>query len=194
MNGSITFDFYVWKYLVPRIQASFFKSKIISFLALVYISFFRLPGKYIWHYFKGEEKTLQIDTKNVILSNSAVYEKVMYDLELLLIRNMNGGELQIGQILVNNPNYKYSIGSFNLFFQKEAENIFVKIESDYCFSKNNQRVTSHLHKWLHSYKEKGMASNFKIEGNTWKTNYNELKNLETDKRTKKYDRLNILNV
>ena len=80
----------------------------------------------------------------------------------------------MGQVYVSNPNYKYSVGSFNVTYSLDEESVSVRVSSDYRFTENNVRITRHLHNWLHSYKQKGYAHNFNIEGDNCKLKFSEL--------------------
>lgn len=187
-------DFLIWKYLVPEIRPEAFKSKLISVIAILYISFFNWPRRFIWHYFTGKGADYNVDTKQIIVKNSKVYEMLISAINKSKQERKTGGDFYIGQIQLNNPNYKYSVGSFCINYSFNEESVSIRINSDYRFTQNNFRITKHLHNWLWSLMKKGYSHDFKIEGNLWKTNLFELSTVKVDRQFKKYDLLNMLYV
>lgn len=187
-------DFLIWKYIVPGFRPEIFKSKFISLMAVLYISFYNWPRKFLWHYFTGKGKTLPVETKSIVTGNSGVYDILISEISNAMKEKKASGNFYVGQVHVNNPNYKYSVGSFNVTYSLDEKSVSVRVNSDYRFTQNNSRITRHLHNWLNSYKQKGYAHNFNIEGDAWELQFSDLPLTKVDTRFKKYDFLNLLYV
>jgi len=194
MKNALSVDFLVWKYIVPEVRPELFKSKLISLIAILYISVFTRPRKFMWHYFTGKGKPFMVDTKSIVTGNLTISEMLVYEIVKSKKEGRNWGEFYVGQIHVNNPNYKYSIGSFYIKYSLNGESVCLKLNSDYRFTRNNSRITKHLHNWLYSLKEKGYAHDFNINGNVWKVHFDELLVASIERNFKKYDLLNVLYV
>lgn len=187
-------DFLIWKYIVPRFRPEIFKSKLVSLMAVLYISFYNWPRKFLWHYFTGKGKPLTVETKCIITGNSSVFNMVISEINHAKKQGKKSGDMYVGQVHVNNPNYKYSVGSFNVTYSLDEESVSIRVNSDYRFTQNNSRITKHLHNWLYSYKQKGYVHNFNIEGDEWKLKFSELSTTKIDAHFKKYDFLNMMYV
>lgn len=158
-------DFFLWRYFIPRINADFFKSKIHSSLAIVYISLFRWPRKFLIHYFFGKGKKMNVDTKRLITRNSSVLNKLIN--EMKVNEERNAGFVEVAQTELYQPNDKYSVGSFRIHYQKLSDTVKISMYSYYRFQEAPDRISRYLHQWLYTLKSKAMASDFAVEGNTW---------------------------
>lgn len=135
-----------------------------------------------------------VDTKSIVTGNPTVYEMLVSEIVKAKNDEKNSGKIYVGQIHVNNPNFKYSIGSFYIRYSLIGESICLKVNSDYRFTRNNSRITKHLHNWLYSLKEKGYAHDFNIHGNVWEVDFDEILVAGIDRNFRKYDLLNVLYV
>ena len=187
-------DFLLWKYIVPGFRPEIFKSKFFSLMAVIYISFYNEPRKFLRHYFTGKGKILSVETKSIITGNSAVFDMLISEINNAKKEKKTSGNFYVGQVHVYNPNHKYSVGSFNVNYSLNEKSLSVRINSDYRFTQNNSRITRHLHNWLYSYQQKGCAQNFNIEGDVWKLEFSDVSTIKVDTRFKKYDFLNMLYV
>ncbi len=182
----LTIDLFLWKYLIPYLNPHIFKSKIISVAAIFYISCFKLPRKFISHYFKGNGQDLNIDSKEIIMKNPLVYDKLIS----AILETQKPGQfentLRINQSCVCNPIYRYSVGSFDIFYSFSDELINISTSTKYMFLNNSSRITKYLHNWLFSLKEKGYANDFDVIGNQWTLTYSELLSIKTEDRFRKY--------
>lgn len=194
MKTARSIDFLIWKYLVPEIRPEVFKSRLISLIAILYISFFNLPRKFFLHYLNGNGQTLTVDTKSILTGNSEVYDRLLSEINSAKKEKRTEGDFYIGQIHVNNPNYKYSIGSFYVTYSLNENSVNIWVVSDYRFTQNNSRITKYLHNWMISLTENGNAHDFNIGGNRWEVALSELQTAKVDRRFKKYDLLNMLYV
>jgi len=165
-------DFFLWRCVIPRINADFFKNKMNSTLAIAYISLFRFPRKFLIHYFFGKGKKMKIDTRRLISRNRAVLKKMVN--EMGQNEKQNAGCIDFAQTELFQPNDRYSVGSFRIHYQKESETVKIRLYSYYHFQEAPDRITRYLHHWLHTLKSKGWARDFTVEGNTWKVRVDQL--------------------
>lgn len=194
MRTTQSVDFLIWKYIVPQFRPEMFKLKFFSFIAVLYISFFKWPRNFLWYYFTGKGKVLPVETRGIITGNPTVYDMLISEINHAKKEERTSGNFYVGQIHVNNPNYKYSVGSFNVTYSLNEKYVSIRINSDYRFTQNNSRITKHLHNWLFSYKQKGYAQNFNVEGDVWSLKFSDLPSINIDRRFNKYDFLNMLYV
>ena len=174
MNILLSLDFYMWNHFVPRISAEFFKNRFNSSLALAYISVYRLPRKFLLHYFRGKGQTMNVGTRRLITRNTAVLNKLVNVLKLSADDKQDSGVLDICQTEIYQPGDKYSIGSFRINYFRIDETVQLTIHSNYRFQESPDRITKHLHHRLFSLKSKEKASDFAVEGNKWTVQMNEL--------------------
>jgi len=182
MKALISLDLYLWNHFIPKIDADFFSNKFNSALAMVYISFFKLPRKYLMNYFRGGGKSLVVDTKQLIVRNPVVLNKLKDALQSDFEKGGVDGSLAIGQTDVSDPNYRYSIGSFRINYTRNDEKVLIKIYSNYRFQKSPDRITKHLHHWLFTLKNRGKANDFEIKGSNWRVQMNELTSMENQNK------------
>ncbi|HKI90362.1 MAG TPA: hypothetical protein VKA38_15150 [Draconibacterium sp.] len=182
MKMLLSLDFFLWNHFIPRISAEFFKNKINSSLAMTYISMYKLPRKFLIHYFRGKGQTMNVDSRQLITRNSAVLNKLVTVLQFTDDEKQVGGFLDICQTDVYQPNDKYSIGSFRINYSRIGETVQVNILSNYRFQESPDRITKHLHHWLFTLKNKGKASDFAIEGNNWTIQMNELFSMKNQQK------------
>jgi hypothetical protein len=159
---------------MPKLKEKSFKNRMLCFVALAYISMFKLPRKFLVNYFRGKGKAMIVDTNKLILSNNIVLDKFA---EAITSAKKNGstkGYLRICQTDVHDPNYKYSIGSFTIQYSIHDESIEAAIESGYHFKHNPNRLTRHLHSWLFSLATKGYAKSFNVKGSLMTLTFSEL--------------------
>ena len=192
MKALLTLDLYVWKYFIPKINPSLFKLKLFAALAISYISFFNRPRLFIRHYFKGTGRSLKIDAQHIILENPLVYDHLIAAIEESKRKQLLHDHVHISQTLVNHPNYKYSVGSFLISYAFEKELITIQVRSTYQFTPNCDRITKHLHNQLMAKMQKGRATNFNIESDTWTVNYTSLRASQTNAWLRKNGTLGIL--
>ena len=182
MKVLLNLDFYLWNHFVPRISAEFFKNKIYSLLAIAYISIYRLPRKFLLHFFRGEGKTMNVDTRRLITCNTFVLNKLTNVLQLSTDEIQDCGFLDICQTEVYQPGDKYSIGSFRINYSRIDETVQITIHSNYRFQESPDRITKYLHRWLFSLKSKEKANDFAVEGNKWTVQMNELTSLGNEQK------------
>jgi hypothetical protein len=192
MRILLTIDFMLWKYFIPRLSASAFKSKLVSLCAMAYVSIYKMPRKFLVHYFKGNGKSLHINSQTLITGNVLVHEKLIKAVSRSRQRGEESGELKISQALVYRPNDKYSVGSFTVHYSVNGESVTVSICSNYSYETNSNRVTKYLHDWLCSLKQKGTAHEFEVIGNPWTVSYAALQSTKIDSGYKKFMALNYL--
>lgn len=185
-------DFFLWDYFMPKINTNFFKWKINSFLALVYISIYPLPRKFLINYFRGKEKLMVINSRELIVNNHLIINKFVNKIQSEILVNKVDGTLQVCQIDVDNPNYKYSVGSFIIDYQLDHGKVKVDIHSKYEFKDSPGRITNHLHKWLYALKTKGKAHDFGIKADSWQTDLQELNILKAEHTGKKSPKFKLL--
>ena len=161
-----TLNLYIWKYILPSLKQDLFKSKLFSVLTLLYISLFSIPRKFLLHYFFGKGKHFQVDTQKLISENSLVYQKINSELFSITKRNKSG-VLRISQTDLFNPQYRYSIGSFEISYSIENEKVVLRAASKYRYGQNNNRLSMHLHNWLNQIAQNGRANDFRIIGTEW---------------------------
>ena len=188
------FDYYLWKYLVPVLKPGIFKVKFMSLLTLLYISLMPLPRKFLKNYFLGRGRTLAIDSKSVLLSNPEVLDLLKNTLIGRQKNRIFSGVLDVSQLLLTDPNYRYALGSFRIRFVIYKESVRLKVISNYNFDKQNDRITRHLHGWLYSLNERKRAHDFDIHGTEWALQYADLDSVQSKPRIMKkidYNRLYI---
>lgn len=186
MKAVLTIDMYLWKYLLPRINQDIFKSKVASFLAVSYISCYTLPRKFVLHYFFGKGAEMNVDTRSIITGNPDVYDKLVAAISNSQAKGIENGELAMSQKYVNNPKYKYSLGSFAISYLLHEGSVDIKVDSTYRFGKDNDRFTKHLHNWLVSFKVKNAANDFNISGSIWTVELSNIALLKIKSKYRKY--------
>lgn len=161
----IALDNIIWSKFFPKIKIIHFENKLICYTSLLYLCLFSLPRKFILHYFFGKGGEKIIDTKYLIYSNPFIRKKVI---EYLKLTNNNfSGNIHFSQTQLSNPNHRYSIGSFTLFYTLNNNILSFSLKSYYRFHEHTNRITKHLHNWLFNLKEKGYANDFLIYGNNF---------------------------
>jgi hypothetical protein len=161
-----TLNLYIWKYILPSLKQDLFKSKIFSLFTLLYISVFSLPRKFLLHYFFGKGKQFQVDTQKLISENPLVYQKIKSELFSLSNRDKSG-VLRVSQSDLFDPQFRYSIGSFEINYSVENEKVVFRAASKYRYGQNNNRLSMHLHNWLNQFAKNGQANDFQIIGTDW---------------------------
>ena len=177
MKVLFTLDHMLWKYLVPQINVYWFKSRFTSLLALFYVSLYKLPRKFLFHYFRGKGSSMQINTQSVITGNPSVLTK----LQEFISGNPHDHSdhtFKVCQTSVKNPNYKYSLGSFKVHCALNNGTARLEVYGKYQFKKDPDRITKYLHRWLYSKKMQGKAMDFDYTGNAWSIRADELLNVE----------------
>ncbi len=192
MKILLTLDLFIWNYFIPNINAKIFKNRMIALLALVYVSMFKLPRKFLMNYFRGKGNHIPIDTKEFITGNYAVLNKLIDAISRYNSGGFKDGFLDICQTDVYDPNYKYSVGSFRINYSLSGENVIIAIRSNYGFGLYSDRITKHLHRWLYSLKTKGYTKDFKIEGNAWLISSSKLMSSKIENQVKKSSNFNFL--
>ena len=162
----LTLNLYIWKYILPSLKQDYFKSKIFSLFTLLFISVFSLPRKFLLHYFFGKGKLFQVDTQKLISENPLVYQKMNSEL-FSLTKSNKSGVLRISQTQLLDPQYRYSIGSFEINYSLENDAAVFRAESKYRYGKNNNRLSMHLHNWLNQFAKNGRANDYWIIGTEW---------------------------
>ena len=175
MKLLLSIDFIIWKYFVPTINMNLFKSKMMSVLALVYISFYRLPRKYLLHYLRGKGKVMVVNTQDLLIENPIVFSKLIREISKAESQGLKKGQLPISQTEVHNPQYKYSLGSFVVDYSLQDRRASISVHSNYHYAENNDRLTKYLHHWLYSFKQKGKVHDFEVEGKPVLVSVNDLK-------------------
>ncbi len=192
MKILMNLDFYLWNHFVPGISTDFFKRRYNSVLALLYVSLFKLPRKFLLNYLKGNGKAMVLDTQKLITRNYEVLNKWKHSVQLAMEERQKRGVLSVSQVDICNPNYKYSIGSFSVNYFIKDGIVVTNIQSVYRFQNNPDRITKHLHNWLFSLRNKGITNDFDIIGIEWKIGLNELNSLIPEKYIEKHHRLKVL--
>lgn len=192
MNMLMRLDLYLWNHFIPKINAEFFRSKFNSFLAMAYISLYKLPRKFLLNYIRGKEEIMFIDSKKLIIRNQEVLNKLKETLQSDFERGRFNGSVHICQTNIYDPNYRYSVGSFWIDYAWENEKVKISIRSNYRFQKSPDRITKHLHNWLFTMKNNRNASDFKIEGKEWITDLQELNGLNVNDMNQKTPNLKLL--
>lgn len=192
MKMLMRLDLYLWNHLLPKINAGFFRNKFNTVLAMAYVSLYRLPRKFLLNYFFGKGNEMVVNSKDVIIRNPLVLNNLKDALQSDIKQGRVGGSLPVSQVIVYDPNYKYSLGSFLINYLLVGETVVVSVQSDYRFQQDPERLTKYLHNWLFALNNKGKSSDFKITGNDWITNLNELSTINADKSIHGNPRLNLL--
>lgn len=202
MNALVVLDYYVWKFLIVRSRPAWFKTKLFSLAALLYVSVFPLPRKFLLHYFRGKGQSMKVDTRELILRNQQVLDILKRSLknteneQAVNGQQENDGKnkirIPIGQHLVNTPDHRYSIGSLTLLCETDGEWLRICMKSHYRFSGDHDRITRYLHRWMDKLRENGTADSFNIEGNTWTISRQSLMSSNAYPRKRKYIDYNIL--
>lgn len=192
MKALLTLDLYVWKYFIPRINPKLFKLNLFSWLAIAYISFFKMPRLFIRHYFRGTGRSLTIDAQRIIVENPLIYDRLIAGIEESRRRKSLHDHVPISQTLVSHPNYKYSVGSFIISYAFEKELIAIQVSSVYQFTPHGDRLTQHLHNRLVASVDNGRAATFKVESDTWTVNYTSLLATQTNAWLRKNGTLGVL--
>lgn len=182
MKMLLRLDFFLWNHFVSRINTEFFKNNINSSLAMVYISLYKLPRRFLINYFNGQGKTMVVDTQKLITRNQVVLNKLIDVIQSDAEKGQADGSLAVYQTDVSDPNYRYSIGSFRMNYKRGDDKVMIKIYSNYRFQQSPDRITKHLHQWLFTLKNKGKASDFAIEGNNWTVQMNDLTSMENEQK------------
>ena len=187
-------DYYLWKYLVPELKPAVFKLKFMSLLALLYIALFPLPRKFLKNYFLGKGKSITIDSKSIIQNNPEVLDLLKNTITGSQKNLIASGALDVSQLLLSDPNYRYAFGSFRIRFVMYKESVRLRVISTYNFDKDNDRITRHLHGWMHSLNEKKRAHDFDIHGTEWAFQTADLKTIRPKQVIRKkidYNRLYV---
>ncbi len=183
----ITLNYYIWRLFIPRIKEEYFQSKLFSIVSILYISIYNMPRKLFIHYFLGKGECVTVDTKKVIVNNPVVHNNLICFIQNENANDKNQGFINIPQIDVFNPNYRYSIGSFRIYYSISNDVCEIKISSSYSYKHNSDRITKYLHNWLCSFKEKGYAREFEITGIPWNIKLSALRNSKI-----KFDKYSII--
>ena len=192
MKMLVALDLYLWNRFIPKINADFFKNKFNSILVMAYISLYRLPRRFLINYFLGRGKVMVVDSKELIIRNPVIFEKLKETIRDDIAKGRTGGSLPVSQTDVYDPVYKYSVGSFNIRYVLVVETIILNIESDYRFQESPERITKYLHNWLYTMKNNGNARDFKIIGIDWITDLNELNTVKVKDTNQKLIKLHVL--
>lgn len=182
MKMLIQFDLYLWNHFIPKIDADFFERKINSILAMLYISLFKMPRKFLFNYFRGEGKTMFVDTRELVTRNQVVLNKLADAVQTDAEKGKSNGSVVIAQTDISDPNYRYSVGSFHLNYKLQDGLVIVKLSSSYRFRNSTDRITKHLHHWLFTLKNKGKANDYAVEGQNWTIPVKELSSQENQKK------------
>lgn len=182
MKMILSLDTYLWNHIIPKIDKNFFRYKFNSVLAVTYISLYHLPRKYLVNYFNGKGKTLFLDTQKLIMNNQVVLNKLIETIQSDVKYGRTEGALAIGQTYISDPNYRYSLGSFQLKYLIVENTVQINIQSNYRFQESPDRITKYLHHWLFSLKNKGKANDFAIEGNNWTVQMNDLTSMGNEQK------------
>lgn len=166
----------------------------MSLLTLLYITLFPLPRKFLKNYFLGKGKTFAIDSKSVILNNPEVLDLLKNTVKNRQTIQIASGVIDVSQLLLTDPNYRYALGSFQIQFTRHKESLRLKVISNYNFDKDNDRITRHLHSWMHSMNEKKRANDFDIHGTEWAFQTSDLETIRPKQVIRKkidYNRLYV---
>ncbi|WP_159517725.1 hypothetical protein [Sunxiuqinia indica] len=185
MNALSTFDLYLWNLYVPILNEKSFKNRLLCIIALCYISIYRLPRKFLINYFRGNGKEMVIDSDKLIMRNNVVLNKLTEAITIFKNNGLTEGEFNICQTDVHDPNYKYSVGSFRVNYSIHNESIDIRIDSDYHFQHNPDRLTKHLHNWLYSKTLKGCARSFTVQSSPLTKTFSELIYAKTNNKQRK---------
>ncbi|MCG6187093.1 hypothetical protein [Maribellus maritimus] len=189
MKLLMSIDLYLWNHFVPKISEDFFKRKFNSVLAMLYISLFKLPRKFLINYFRGQGKSMVVDTQKLVVENETVLNKLKSSVQQSYRTIQKSGSLFISQADVCNPTYKYSIGSFGINYKFKGATVEVNMHSNYRFQESPDRITRRLHHWLFTLNK---TNDFEIVGNNWTTSVNELLSLTSEKQQKNEPKLKLL--
>ena len=192
MKLLMSIDLFLWNHFLPKINEDFFKRKFNSVVVLFYISLFNLPRKFLINYFRGQGKCMIVDTRELVTKNEMVLNKLKHSVQRSLEDGQERGYFFISQTDVLNPNYKYSVGSFQINYIIAGGVVQVKMHSNYRFQNSPDRITRHLHHWLFTLKSRYKTNDFEIVGNNWVTNVNELFSLKAEKQQKNEPKLKLL--
>jgi len=192
MQLLVRLDLFLWNHFMPNVNAGFFRNKLNAALVVVYISFFYLPRKFLLNYFRGNGKTMVINTREAITSNRKAINRLIDELQSDRSEDKDVGTVDICQTDVYHPNYKYSIGSFRINYQRNGEAVNITIQSIYRFQESSKRVTKHLHNLLFTLKNNGKANEFSVQGKCWQTNLQELRLLKEKSQNQKSPNFKLL--
>lgn len=176
-----TIDNYLFNTIAAKLNPRFFKFRPLQIFAIAYISLFPLPRKFLIHYFKGNGRKLLVKTKNVILSNPLVLSEITRQINKVDDESFKC--IPINQRYLSDPNYRYSIGSFNLNIKLTDNVITLYLTSEYKYTTNTNRVTQYIHNWLNAFCYRGIANTFLVEGTSWFLTVDRL--FEYEKKIKK---------
>ncbi len=98
MKILMNLDFYLWNHFVPGISTDFFKRRYNSVLALLYVSLFKLPRKFLLNYLKGNGKAMVLDTQELITRNYEVLNKWKHSVQLAMEERQKRGVLSVSQV------------------------------------------------------------------------------------------------
>jgi len=157
-------EYILWSYLITHLKTKHFKNRIVRYLSIIYILQFQLPRKFFWRYIRGNSEVFEVDTQDVLDRNPLVGNSIAKHLKSGQEQGKTRGSIQIPQILVSDPNYRYSVGSFRLLYRVIDDKVHLKLKSRYAFSNTGERLTKYLHQWLISFKIKGNAADFDVLG------------------------------
>ncbi|MGQ7868089.1 hypothetical protein [Sunxiuqinia sp. sy24] len=150
---STKFDLLVWKYIVPMFRVEMFQWKIVQLLAVGYSLCYSLPRRLMRHYFFGKGTPIQVDGQKLINDNPHL---------LALIQEQTQckpkGVLAVSQLELTDPKWKYSVGSFSLYFNRKPGGMELQLRSNYDYQQATMRLTQYLHQALaSSVKTKGFS-------------------------------------
>ncbi|QGY42940.1 hypothetical protein GM418_04485 [Maribellus comscasis] len=192
MKLLMSIDLYLWNHFVPKISEDFFKRKFNSVLAMSYISLFKLPRKFLMNYFRGQGRSMVVDTQKLVVENETVLNKLKSSVQQSFREGQKSGFFCISQADIYNPAYKYSIGSFRINYKFTGTVVEVNMHSDYRFQESPDRITRHIHHWLFTLKSRNKTNDFEIFGKSWMTSVNELFSFKTEKQQKNEPKLRLL--
>lgn len=174
MKANLILDRYVWRFIVPRLRPDTFRYKIVSAAALAYIAIFRRPRKFLLHFLSGKGTPMEIDTWELVENNPMVHHKIFQEIFHQGRQVTGKGSIQVNQLLVTHPDFKYSVGSLTMDYAIDRRNITLTAFSRYNFGRDTERITMHLHNRMHELEERGKAKSFDIKGNLALRQINEL--------------------
>ncbi|WP_299578168.1 hypothetical protein [uncultured Sunxiuqinia sp.] len=136
-------DLLVWRYLVPMLRPEMFQWKIFQLLAVGYSLCYSMPRRLMKHYFWGQGRPVTVDARELLKDNPHLLPLIQEQTQSKM-----EGKLTISQLLISDPQWKYSVGSFRLFFKRQAEGVQFQLRSNYEFQPKSARLTGHLHQAL----------------------------------------------
>ena len=195
---TLPIDIAFWRYISPAMKPGLFKIPFIRLMGIAYVSMFSMPRRFLRHYLSGKGTIIFADTQNVIDRNprisAALKEKIRENLD----KPADSGVLHVPQVIVDDPDTKYSLGSFMIAYERKENIISLQLRGSYSYKAQTTRITKHLHAWLRSKETNGVAKSFDFKGDRITMNTTELFATEEkhyagrNRRLKSYINLNIL--